>query len=157
MRDTHDWPVRIGEAAEMLGTSQSALRFYEQQGLVDPLRTPGGTRAYDRHHVQRLAAVIALNEAGVPLEAIGEIMEARRDAGSGDESSREVSGRLHDYLYKVRLRRKELEELEGRLERALALVGQCGGCRNKPDSNHCPDCPVNRVRDDFPFVELFWE
>ena len=157
MRDTAGELVKISKAAELLGTSQSALRFYESQGLVEPARTPGGMRAYDQHQLQRLAAVIALNNAGVPLTTIRAIMQAREKARSGDESSSAVREQLHAHLDKVRMRRKELEELEGQLGRAIDLVAQCKGCSNKPDSGHCPDCPVNRARNDFPFVNLFWE
>jgi recombinational DNA repair protein RecR len=50
-----------------------------------------------------------------------------------------------------------LERLERELEEALALVRACRGCANRPDSSHCPDCPVNRHLGENPLLDLFWE
>ncbi|MFP4132277.1 MAG: MerR family transcriptional regulator, partial [Thiohalospira sp.] len=38
--------LNIGELAERLGTTPRTLRFYEEEGLLAPERSPGGTRRY---------------------------------------------------------------------------------------------------------------
>lgn len=64
-------PVKIKEAAERLGISQRAIRFYEKQGLLKPSR-----QAYNRYRefgeddVWRLQTIIALREAGMPIADI---------------------------------------------------------------------------------------
>jgi len=61
----------ISVAAELVGMHPQTLRLYESKGLVNPARTPGGTRLYseadlDRLRlVQRLTTELGLNHAGV--------------------------------------------------------------------------------------------
>jgi MerR family transcriptional regulator/heat shock protein HspR len=61
----------ISVAAELVGMHPQTLRMYETKGLVRPARTPGGTRLYSDHDlerlrlVQRLTTELGLNLAGV--------------------------------------------------------------------------------------------
>ena len=43
----------ISVAAELAGLHAQTLRAYDRQGLVSPMRTPGGGRRYSRRRVQR--------------------------------------------------------------------------------------------------------
>jgi MerR family redox-sensitive transcriptional activator SoxR len=52
--------LSIGEVASRSGVPQSALRFYEQEGLIVSRRTPGNQRRYER----------AVRAAGIPLHRI---------------------------------------------------------------------------------------
>ena len=152
-----DRPLKIGQAARRLGMAESALRFYEQEGLLTPARSSGGTRLYYPRHLRRLWAIRAMFQAGVPLKEVRAIARARAGQPSGDDSSRALAPLLRARLEQVRRQRLQLQALERQLQQATALVEQCRGCGNRPDSRHCPDCPVNRHREDVPLVELFWE
>jgi MerR family transcriptional regulator, heat shock protein HspR len=61
----------ISVAAELVGMHPQTLRIYETKGLVRPGRTPGGTRLYSEHdlerlrEIQRLTTELGLNLAGV--------------------------------------------------------------------------------------------
>jgi MerR family transcriptional regulator/heat shock protein HspR len=61
----------ISVAAELVGMHPQTLRIYESKGLVWPGRTPGGTRLYSEHDldrlrlIQRLTTELGLNLAGV--------------------------------------------------------------------------------------------
>jgi len=61
----------ISVAAEIVGMHPQTLRIYETKGLVRPGRTPGGTRLYSDHdlerlrEIQRLTTELGLNLAGV--------------------------------------------------------------------------------------------
>ncbi len=61
----------ISVAADIVGMHPQTLRIYEAKGLVRPGRTPGGTRLYSEHdlerlrEIQRLTTEIGLNLAGV--------------------------------------------------------------------------------------------
>ncbi len=65
------------ETARRLGVSVKALRVYEAQGLVRPVRTESGWRAYGPEQVARLHQVLALKRLGLPLRAIGELLAGR--------------------------------------------------------------------------------
>ena len=79
----------ISVAAELVGMHPQTLRIYESKGLLRPGRTPGGTRLYSEHDldrlrlIQRLTTELGLNLAGVErvlaLEDELKKMRARMD------------------------------------------------------------------------------
>jgi DNA-binding transcriptional MerR regulator len=68
----------ISEVAERTGFTASALRFYEQHGLVRPDRTRSGYRSYDDRHVQLLGFISRAKGFGLSLEEITELLELLR-------------------------------------------------------------------------------
>jgi MerR family transcriptional regulator/heat shock protein HspR len=64
----------ISVAAEIVGMHPQTLRVYERKGLVDPYRTPGGTRRYSQVDLDRLIRIQELSSAGVNLAGIKQIM-----------------------------------------------------------------------------------
>jgi MerR family transcriptional regulator, redox-sensitive transcriptional activator SoxR len=62
--------LSIGEVAARSGLAPSALRFYEDQGLISATRTPGGARRYPRSVLRRLAVVRAGRNVGLSLPEI---------------------------------------------------------------------------------------
>ena len=62
------------EAARRLGVSTKALRLYEQRGLVKPLRTAAGWRAYGPDEMTRAGEVAALRALGLSLARIAEVL-----------------------------------------------------------------------------------
>jgi MerR family redox-sensitive transcriptional activator SoxR len=62
--------LTIGELSRRSGVSQSALRFYERQGLIAARRTSGNQRRYPRVTLRRVALLQAGRAAGIPLERI---------------------------------------------------------------------------------------
>ncbi len=69
----------ISVAAEIVGMHPQTLRVYERKGLVDPYRTPGGTRRYSQADLERLLLIQELSNAGVNLEGIKRILELQAD------------------------------------------------------------------------------
>lgn len=65
----------ISQVAERTGFSPSALRFYEESGLVSPDRTPGGYRTYSTGQVDRLSFVRRAKGFGLSLEEISELLQ----------------------------------------------------------------------------------
>ena len=65
------------EMARRLGVSPKALRVYEREGLVTPLRTGAGWRAYGPDQAARLHQVLALKRLGLPLKRMGELLAGR--------------------------------------------------------------------------------
>jgi MerR family redox-sensitive transcriptional activator SoxR len=71
--------LTIGEVASRSGVAHSALRFYEQQGLLVSRRTAGNQRRYERAVLRRIAVIQAGRAAGIPLEEIRVTLPTRRD------------------------------------------------------------------------------
>src|SRR6266511_2096768 len=62
--------LTIGEVASRSGVAPSALRFYEEEGLIVSRRTTGNQRRYERAVLLRIALIQAGRAAGIPLERI---------------------------------------------------------------------------------------
>ncbi|HEY2175127.1 MAG TPA: redox-sensitive transcriptional activator SoxR [Mycobacteriales bacterium] len=62
--------LTIGELAARSGVRPSALRFYEQAGLVSAERTAGNQRRYARSTLRRVAFIRAAQRVGLTLEEI---------------------------------------------------------------------------------------
>jgi MerR family transcriptional regulator, thiopeptide resistance regulator len=91
--------------ARRFGVSVKALRVYEDAGLLKPARTVAGWRIYRQPELERLSAILALKQLGLPLKRIGELMR-----GSGDLSAA------------LALQEAALEDAKSEAEHALKLV-----------------------------------
>jgi len=67
------------EAAMRLGVSAKALRLYEQRGLIAPLRTAAGWRAYGPDEMACAAEIVALRQLGLSLSQIGRVLRGNSD------------------------------------------------------------------------------
>lgn len=65
----------IGEVAARSGVAPSALRYYEDRGLIGATRTPGGARRYPRSVLRRLAVIRAARNVGLTLSEIQAALE----------------------------------------------------------------------------------
>ena len=63
--------ITIGEAARRSGVAASALRFYEQRGLIASERAGTGHRRYRRPVLRRIAFIVFAQRIGLTLEEIG--------------------------------------------------------------------------------------
>ncbi len=70
----------ISVAAELGGVHPQTLRIYERRGLLDPYRTPGGTRRYSDRDLEQLGLIQELTSAGVNLEGVRQILQLRAEA-----------------------------------------------------------------------------
>lgn len=61
----------ISDVAHRSGTTVATLRYYEERGLIDAVRTSGGRRMFARHTLRRLAVIAAGQRVGLSLEQIG--------------------------------------------------------------------------------------
>jgi DNA-binding transcriptional MerR regulator len=67
----HSQRLRVGEAAKQVGVRVSALRFWEQQDLLHPVRDKSSQyRLYDEQQMRRLRVVVLLRDAGYDFSAI---------------------------------------------------------------------------------------
>ena len=68
--------LRVGEAARQVGVRVSAVHFWEQQGLLLPVREQYSRyRLYDEQQMQRLRVVVLLREAAYPFDVIHQVLD----------------------------------------------------------------------------------
>ncbi len=99
--------LTIGDVAARLGVGVRTVRFWTDEGLVDPpRRSAGGYRLYDAAAVARLDLVRTLRELGLGLEAVRELLAARRTVA---EVAAEHVRALDAEIRLLRLRRTLLQ------------------------------------------------
>jgi len=64
----------ISVAAELAGLHPQTLRIYEREGLLQPSRSPGGTRRYSHNDITRLLEISALTGDGLNLAGIRQVL-----------------------------------------------------------------------------------
>ena len=111
--------LTIGEVAKRSGVAASALRFYEERGLITSERAGSGHRRFPRSVLRRIAFVVFAQRIGLTLEEIGEELEKlpeNRAPGRSDWAK--LSG---SWTSRIDERIAELERLK------LGLT-ECIGC-----------------------------
>jgi DNA-binding transcriptional MerR regulator len=73
--------MRIGELAKRTGVSERLLRYYEEQGLLQPERRPSGYREYDETAVAAVRRIRCLIAAGLHTATIAAVLPCLRDEG----------------------------------------------------------------------------
>ena len=124
-------PLRIGEVAELLGTTPRTIRYYEEIGLLPAAddREQGKHRIYTQADVERVREIMRLRDLlGLSLEEVSALLEAedaraqlRREIRETEDPAEikrileEALGHISNQLELVRRRRRELEQLESEL------------------------------------------
>ena len=111
--------LTIGEVAERSGVAQSALRYYETQGLVSSVRSTGNQRRFERAMLRRIAFIRSAQRVGLSLD---EISEALSTLPGGRTPTRADWTRLSRH-WRVRID----AQIE-RLERLRDRLDSCIGC-----------------------------
>jgi DNA-binding transcriptional MerR regulator len=115
----------IGEVAERAGLATSAIRYYEELGLIRAISRQAGRRLFEESTANRLRAISAVREAGFSLE------EIRRLLDSQSEGTEEWPSMVEAKIEDLRSRISRLQTIEATLRDSL----QCG----------CPawdECPI---------------
>jgi MerR family transcriptional regulator/heat shock protein HspR len=69
----------ISVAAELTGLHPQTLRIYEQEGLLSPARSAGGTRRYSADDIDRLHQIMALTSDGLNLAGVRRVLELQAE------------------------------------------------------------------------------
>ena len=109
----------IGEIARRTGLSVSAIRFYEERGLVASVRNSGGQRRFARSDIRRLSIVMIAQNMGFSLNRIQEALSALPSHRAPNKA--EWAKMAEDFKIDIDARINVLERLRDRL-------GMCIGC-----------------------------
>lgn len=111
--------LTIGEMSRRTGVAVSALRFYEELGLLSPVRTPGNQRRYPRHMLRRVSLISVAKRLGLPLADVQEALESVPLEGTPTHA---------DWQRASRLWKRKLEERRRGIERLEHELTGCIGC-----------------------------
>src|SRR3954447_11644461 len=111
--------LTIGEVARRSGVAASALRFYEDRGLIASERAGSGHRRYARPVLRRVAFIVFAQRVGLTLDEIGgEPGQLPGDRAPNRRDWSRLSSRWTE----------RIDERIGELERLRAGLTECIGC-----------------------------
>ncbi len=111
--------LSIGEMSHRTGVAVSALRYYEELGLIASVRTSGNQRRFARHMLRRVSLIAVAKNLGIPLD---DVKEAFASVPLEQTPSHE------DWQRASRAWKRQLEERRRRLERLEHELTGCIGC-----------------------------
>jgi len=114
-----DEMIPIGVIASRTGLAVSAIRFYEERGLIAPLRTGGNQRRFRRSDIRRLSFIQIAQRMGFSLPEIEQVMaNLPEDRTPTSMDWRRIARMLND----------EIDERIRLLTRARGRLDECIGC-----------------------------
>ena len=110
--------LTIGQLAERAGVATSAIRFYEDRGLVRSRRTTGNQRRYEQAELRRIAFIRTAQRVGLSLEEIAEALATLPEGRTPNKAdwtrlSRTWRPRLDDQIRRIELLRDQLDSCIG--------------------------------------------
>jgi MerR family redox-sensitive transcriptional activator SoxR len=112
-------PLSIGDLSARSGVATSALRYYEDQGLIRAERTGGNQRRYPRATLRRVAFIRSAQRVGLTLEEIAEALATLPEGRTPTKA---------DWSRLSRSWRPRIDAQIERLERLRAKLDGCIGC-----------------------------
>jgi MerR family transcriptional regulator, redox-sensitive transcriptional activator SoxR len=111
--------LTIGEVAKRSGVASSALRFYEERGLITSERAGSGHRRYPRPVLRRVAFIVFAQRIGLTLEEIGTEL---------DKLPPDRAPTRRDWQRLSSTWTRRIDDRIAELERLKAGLTECIGC-----------------------------
>ena len=111
--------MRMNEAAEQLGLSQRAIKYYEKEGLLKVKRDENGYRNFDEHDLERLKKITLYRKLGIAVKDIENLLKTEDSA-----RLREILAQKRDQLRQDQTQLQLLEKYlnDGNLDEAFQQI-----------------------------------
>jgi MerR family transcriptional regulator, copper efflux regulator len=121
--------MNIGDVSEASGLPAKTIRYYEDIGLITPLRSDNGYRQFTQAHLHKLAFIARARGLGFSIEQCRTLLALYEDR---ERASADVKALAETHLAEIDAKMAELADMR----RTLAdLVQCCAGDQR-------PDCPI---------------
>ena len=128
-------PLRIQEVAAEVGLTTRSIRYYEEIGLLAPVRSDGAYRLYDPEDLERLRFIKALrDDAGFSLAEIGQLLEdeaarvRNRERFKASDDPAERRALALDGIARVD---RQIETLRAKIARMRGMIAEARVRREK--------------------------
>jgi DNA-binding transcriptional MerR regulator len=135
--------LKIGEFARLAETNLRTLRYYEEIGLLTPAaRSAGGFRYYRCTDLNRVNMIRDLQELGLHLDRIRELITVREHTDDRQEFLERVRQALREHEELLDERMRAIEAQRAKIRFALDKTAECEDCVHTPDANnnYCEPC-----------------
>lgn len=113
--------MNIGDISRRSGVSERMLRYYEQQGLIQPQRQASGYRNYTEDDVSAVELIRQLNRSGLKLESIRILLPCMDKSGMTVEVCNEIKMLLEKELAELN---QKMNEISASRKVIITFLGQ---------------------------------
>lgn len=131
--------MNIGDVSKRAGLPPKTIRYYEDIGLVTPLRDPNGYRSFRDTDMHKLAFLGRSRALGFTIEDCRNLLALWDDQ---DRASSDVRAIAKEHLEQIESKIVDLQAIRDTLTH---LVRECAG-------DHRPDCPILKKLENFPNI-----
>jgi len=121
--------MNIGDVADHVGLPAKTIRYYEDIGLVRPLRDNNGYRAFQNKDLHKLTFLARARGLGFTIENCRALLALYEDQ---ERASADVKGIANQHLAQIDAKIADLKAMRATLSH---LVTECAG-------DNRPDCPI---------------
>ena len=114
--------MKIGELSKITGLTIDAIRFYEKKGLLSsPSRTEGGYREFDIEIIAVIEFISHCRSLDISIPDIKKLLKVR---SGKTKSCRDANEVIEEQIIKLRVRIKDLKQLERNLSELRSVCNQ---------------------------------
>ncbi|MFT6024709.1 MAG: MerR family copper efflux transcriptional regulator [Ascidiaceihabitans sp.] len=129
--------MNIGDVSKKAGLPPKTIRYYEDIGLITPLRDPNGYRSFRDSDMHKLAFLGRARTLGFTIEDCRTLLALWDDQ---DRASADVRDIAKQHLAQIERKISDLQDIRDTLSH---LVRECAG-------DGRPDCPILKSLETFP-------
>ncbi len=129
--------MNIGDASKQSNLPPKTIRYYEDIGLIKPLRDANGYRSFRERDVHKLVFLARSRALGFTIEDCRNLLALWDDQ---TRASADVRAIAQDHLSQIENKITDLQAIHNTLSQ---LVHDCAG-------DHRPDCPILKTLETFP-------
>ena len=135
--------LTTGDMARLSESTLRTVRFYEQEGLIEPMRRSHcGHRLFDGRELMKLQLALDLREAGLSLQNIKDLFGLKSDCACPEEASQRMSQVLTEQIDTMQQKIAKLRKLREELTAMVSVLTECQSCEDGNFPISCEKCDV---------------
>ena len=135
--------LTTGDMARLSQSTLRTVRFYEQEGLIEPERRSScGHRLFSRRELLKLQLALDLREAGLSLQNIKDLFCLKSDCACPEEASQRMSHVLTEQIDTMQQKIAKLRKLREELTAMVSVLTECQSCDEGSFPLACENCDV---------------
>jgi len=135
--------LTTGDMARLSGSTLRTVRFYEEEGLIEPARRSAcGNRLFSERELLKLQLALDLREAGLSVQNIKDLFCLKSDCDCPEEASQRMSNVLSEQIDTMQHKIAKLRKLREELTAMVSVLTECQSCDEGNFPIACENCDV---------------
>jgi len=154
---SEDELLTTGDMARLSGSTLRTVRFYEEEGLIEPVARPDrGHRHFAASQLRRLELALHLREAGMSIADVKQLFGLKSQSTGPDKATRGMTQALQHQVGQLSTKIAKLKRLESELHQMMSTIAGCEGCTPVGFPQRCERCDVLQGPDCSRAIDVLW-